>query len=550
MPGKGQPPYRARQNGRMSLASRFAGRVLSLPPAVTHRVALDRDLSVRAPDGTILRTDHYAPDLDTASTILIRTPYGRRGAIGLFTARILAERGFHVILQSCRGTFGSGGTFEPLVHERDDGLAAIAWIELQPWFDGNLFTYGPSYVGFTQWAVADAGPVLKGAMTAVTASSFRDPTYAGGSFSLDTILNWATLVGNQGGSLVSFLRKQRRSAPLLTKAWRHNPIAEMDTIATGREIGFFQEWLTKSDDDDYWQERSHDHRVAAVTEPICMVGGWYDIFLPWQLADYAALRAAGRTPRLVIGPWSHTSRELFARSMREGIAWFRQQLDEPRPGNVELYIGGAEEWRTYADWPPESRTQEWFFAPDGALATAPAEDAEPDRFRYDPADPTPSPGGPLLTPEGGRVSNLAVEARSDVIVYSSAPLTDDVEAIGPVSAEIRVRSSSSYFDIFVRVCDVTPDGRSENISEGLTRIAGSDGDEGIHTVSVELWPIAYRWKAGHRIRVQIAGAAHPKYARNPGSGEPLGKATTLRAVEHEVFLDRVRPSVVRLPRSI
>src|SRR5213083_321171 len=105
-------------------------------------------------DGVVLRTNHYEPRLRPAPTILVRTPYGRNGVMGVLSGRVLAERGYHVVLQSCRGTFGSEGVFEPMAHERADGLDTIAWIKSQPWFDGNLFTYGSSYVGFTQWAVA------------------------------------------------------------------------------------------------------------------------------------------------------------------------------------------------------------------------------------------------------------------------------------------------------------------------------------------------------------------------------------------------------------
>jgi putative CocE/NonD family hydrolase len=524
----------------MSLASRAVGRVLRLPPAVTRRVAVIRDIEVRTRDGVVLRADHYAPRLDTAPTVLVRTPYGRRGVLGLVTGRVLAERGFHVVLQSCRGTFDSDGLFVPMRHEREDGLDTLAWLEKEPWFDGNLFTYGPSYVGFTQWALAaEAGPVLKGMLTAVTASSFRGPTYAGGSFSLDTILNWATLVRNQGGSLLSFAIKQSRAQPLLRRAWTHLPLAETDTIASGDEIEFFQEWLARRADEAYWLDRGHDHRVEQVTAPVCMVGGWYDIFLPWQLADYERLVRAGRPPRLVIGSWSHSSRELFACSMREGIAWFRARLAGGTPdASVRLHVGGADEWRTYPRWPPVGGTREFVVCPGGALAAAgEASPAGADRFRYDPADPTPSPGGPLLTTEGGRRDNTAVEARADVLVYSTGPLLAPIEVVGPVSATVRLRSSSPYFDLFVRLCDVDREGRSENICDGLVRVSDDVpvGPDGVRAVEVALWSTAYRWRPGHRLRMQIAGGAHPRYARNPGSGEPLRSATTLRPVSHEVL---------------
>ncbi|HEY2794573.1 MAG TPA: CocE/NonD family hydrolase, partial [Micromonosporaceae bacterium] len=459
----------------MTLASRAIGRQFKLQPAVTRDVALERDIPVRMRDGAVLKTNHFAPKLDTAPTVMIRSPYGRSGIIGVATGRVLAERGFHVVLQSCRGTFGSDGDFHPMRHERNDGLDTIAWIEAQPWFDGNLFTYGPSYVGFTQWAVADS-PAIKGMLLAVTASSFRDPTYAGGSFSLDTVINWAGLIGDQGGSLLSFAVKQVGTRRRIRRSWNHLPLSEVDLEATRREVAFVREWLANADDEAYWLDRGHQALITGTTAPACMVGGWYDIFLPWQLADYARLRAAGHRPRLVIGAWTHANPQLLSRSLREAVDFFRARSRDEEPEQpVTLYIGGAGEWRSFADWPPAARKQNWFLGPDRTLTTTATEAAGSDRLHYDPSNPTPSPGGPLLTEEAGRVDNRAVEARPDVLVYTSAALEADVEAIGPVSADLSVRTSSPYFDIFVRICDVAPDGRSENVCDGLTRV--NDGAE-------------------------------------------------------------------------
>jgi uncharacterized protein len=573
----------------MTLGSRVIERYLRLPPAVTRQVRVERNLPVRARDGVILRANHYAPAVPSAPTVLIRTPYGRTGVIGITSGRALAERGFHVVLQSCRGTFDSGGVFEPMRHEREDGLDTVAWLQEQPWFDGNLFTYGPSYIGFTQWAIAaEAGPVLKGMCAPVTASGFRDPTYAGGAYSLDTILNWATLTANQGGSLLSFAYKQTRAQPRLRRAMLHLPLSEVDALVTGQPVAFFQEWLAHAEPGDpYWADRGHDTRVSEVTAPVCMIGGWYDIFLLWQLRDYAALRAAGRSPRLIIGPWTHADLRLMGFSMREAIRWFRSLADGmPTPDGVRIQIGGTGEWRELPDWPPPTGRTEWYLQPGGALAPVRPESSEPDRFRYDPADPTPSPGGALLTTEAGRRDNRAVEARPDVLVYTSPPLAEDYEVIGPVTAVIYIRSSLKHFDVQVRLCEVDSDGRSWNLTDGLTRMnpahsrapggpvrtevpvgtggpvrtevpvgtggpvgaaSGAPCTDGVHAVEVELWPVGHRLRAGHRIRVHVAGGAHPRHARNPGTGEPLATARNLLAAENEIFHDPDRPSAIRLP---
>jgi len=96
-------------------------------------------------------TPHTGPK---RPTLLIRSPYGRRGLIGVLSALPYVGQGYQVLIQSCRGTAGSGGTFAYARNEHDDGLATIAWIKQQEWFSGELATVGGSYLGFVQWAVA------------------------------------------------------------------------------------------------------------------------------------------------------------------------------------------------------------------------------------------------------------------------------------------------------------------------------------------------------------------------------------------------------------
>jgi putative CocE/NonD family hydrolase len=144
----------------------------------------------------------------------------------------------------------------------------------------------------------------------------------------------------------------------------------------------------------------------------------------------------------------------------------------------------------------------------------------------------------------GRVDNRKLEARPDVLTYTTAPLGADTEVIGDVSAEIWFRSSLSRADVFVRLCDVDPGGRSRNVCDGLTSLSGADD---ITQADVRLWPTAYRFKRGHRIRVQVSSGAFPRYARNPGTGEPPATATRLLPAEQEVYHDPAHRSAVILP---
>jgi hypothetical protein len=123
-------------------------------------------------------------------------------------------------------------------------------------------------------------------------------------------------------------------------------------------------------------------------------------------------------------------------------------------------------------------------------------------------------------------------------------LDQDVEVVGEVSAEIWFRSSLPYADVFVRLCDVDDNGRSTNICDGLVSLTGADE---ISRATVALWPTAYRFKRGHRIRVQVSSGAFPRYNRNLGTGEPRATATTVRVAQQQVFHDPEHPSAVVVP---
>lgn len=538
------------------LVAGVAGRLLRLPRARTRRVTVTRNIRVRVRDGVPLLTDHYAPDLPAAPTVLIRTPYGRGGPIRLL-ARLFAAHGFHVVVQSCRGTFGSGGTFEPLAHERADGLDTVDWLRRQPWYAGRFGMFGASYQGFTQWAVAaHVGDELRAMVAVVTTAATRDSTYAGGAFSLDTVLTWAELIEAQ---TVSWLARQvelKRGQPRLLAGLAHLPLAEADRIATGGTIRFFQDWLRHHmPGADYWRPRVFDAHLDRVRAPVAMVTGWHDIFLPAQLADYAALRAAGGRPYLTIGPWTHGGPRLLGASVREGLLWLRAHLAGEHGGlraaPVRIHVGGAGGgWRDLPAWPPPAARTAWHLHAGGGLATRAPRPSRADGFWYDPSDPTPSLGGPLLVAQrAGRVDNRPVERRPDVLTYTSAPLAEPLEVIGPVTAEVYLRSALSYLDVFLRLCEVDRRGRSWNVCDGLVRVSPdrfpADGD--VLRVPVPMWPVAHRFARGHRLRLQVCGGAHPRYARNPGTGEPLGTAVALRAGYREVLHDPAHPSAVFLP---
>ena len=549
----------------MSILSRVVGWYFRLPPAETHDVGVQRNLGAPMPDGVTLLADRYYPRRGgLAPLILVRSPYGRAGSLGLVFGRTFAERGFQVLIQSCRGTFGSGGTFDAFRNEQADGLATLTWLKQQPWYPGAFATLGPSYLGFVQWAIAaEAGPDLKALAPQITASELRSQNYPGESFSLDTALTWIQLVAYQEDSGRVSLSGQSRLRAMLEQARFHLPLAEADVSAVGKPVSYYRDWLEHNlAGDRWWNAVDFSRDVARVQAPVHLLGGWYDIFLPQLIEDYERLRRAGRRPYLTIGPWAHTSLGLISESLRQSLAWFRAHLLDDhsglRPASVRVFVMGAGRWRDFETWPPDGFTPaglRWHLQGGGGLSPASPAASQPDRYRYDPANPTPSVGGSSLSVDSGPQDNRNVEGRPDVLCYTSPPLKDALEVIGPVSAELYASSSLDHTDFFVRLCDVQPSGRSINVCDGLVRLAPGPGypgpgvswPGGIRRVRIELWPTAYRFRSGHRLRVQVSSGAHPRFARNPGSGEPLATATRLLPADQAIYHDPNHPSAIILP---
>lgn len=558
----------------MTALSRVLGALCRLPAPRSPRVGVERDLTARMSDGTMLLADRWAPDPSRRAPgtapepiLLLRSPYGRRrlGIVG----RMMAERGYQVVIQSCRGTFGSGGTFDPFRHERDDGRDTLTWLADQPWFSGSVVTFGPSYLGLTQWALcADPPEYLRALAPSVTATSFRDAVvYPGESFALETTLTWMHQLAHQEAGVAGMLASRAAGRRRLRSGQGAVPLTGADRSVTGQPVGFYQDWLVHDRPGDPWWEPVDFRPFRAAAPPTALVAGWYDIFLPEQVADFTALRHAGRPAHLTIGPWTHASPGLLAATLRDGLAWFDRHARSPgadvgagradasEEATVRLFVMGARRWVDLADWPPPATLQRWYLGEGGRLVPEPPGPSAPDAFRYDPADPTPGAGGASLDARAaGRRDQRTREARSDVLVYTSAPLAEDLTVAGPLAADLFFRSSLEHTDLFVRLCVVTDRGRSWNISDGIVRLepgrwGQAPAPDGIRRVRVGMWPTAFTFRRGQRIRFQVSSGAHPLYARNPGSGEPLGTATTFVVADQEVHRDPDHPSALELPVS-
>jgi len=550
----------------MNPLSRIAGlavdRVLGLP-SVAVPYAVRPDVAVPMPDGVALLGDHYRPAGQDGPfpVVLIRSPYGRAGVAGAVFVAPLARRGFQVFIQSTRGTFGSGGQFRPFLPEHDDGLATVAWLREQPWCDGRVSMVGGSYLGHTQWAIAPyVDPPLRSVSLNITMSNFSAAFYQHGAPSLQNTLAWIGIVGRQERGLMGVIPNPLQQARM-KRALRKVPLQAADVGVAGAPVTFWRDFVEHAaPGDGFWSGIDHDGGDLTRLPPVSMVTGWWDLFVPGQLRDYAAIRAVGVTARLVVGPWLHGEPGELKETTRQDIAWLDHHLNGGPPlggAPVRVFLQQAGTWLEFEDWPPPATVGAGYYLRAGGGLSPEAEPgaARPGTFVYDPADPTPSAGGPLLQPPGKQVDNAAIEARDDVLTFTSDPLPADQDLVGPVSARVFLRTGREHADVFVRVCDVDAQGVSRNIVDGIRRLSpltvpAADvrvGDDGILAVDVELYPTAYRVRAGHRIRVQVSGGSFPRYARNFGTPEPFGAATRAVRCRFEIHHDARHPAHVLLP---
>ena len=539
-------------------------------------VAVERDLVMTTSDGVRLISGVYRPKAPGPSpTILVRIPFTntfRNGLSADAVGRFWASRGHIVVLQGTRGRFKSGGMFYPLRHERRDGLETLQWLARQPWFDGRLGMWGGSAFGHTQWVLADqstSGP--SALMIQIASTSFREMFHVGGAFSLESALFWAA----RSGGPVDVDPDYR----VLERGFDGFPLIETDDRSIGK-VQFFDDWVTHKDADAYWEDIDDPRRAHTIRAPVLLMGGWYDPFLPTQLRDFITIRreadrrvAAGT--RLIVGPWIHADAVRFPdgsgaepyrrASLAPSIPWFDHHLlgrplDDSLTAPVRLFVMGENVWRSEAEW-PLARTRYTPFhlrsagrantaAGDGRLTLEPPDAPEPaDAYAYDPRNPVPTRGGAMLGNRAGIAVQNDVEARADVLVYTSATLEQDLEVTGPITAVLHVSTDAPSTDFTVKLADVHPDGKTYNISDGILRrpYPQPASSAAPTEITFELWPTSMLFRRGHRIRVEVSSSNYPRYDRNPNTGGDITTETRTVVARQAVHHGPTMPSRIILP---
>jgi uncharacterized protein len=564
--------------------------------AQTTAVVTRTGVEAKMRDGTILRADIYRPKAQgTYPVLLQRTPYDKRNEAG-FAAKAVA-RGYVVVVQDVRGRYTSEGEWYPFKNESNDGYDTVEWAAALPYSNGKVGMFGGSYVGATQMLTAIAHPPhLAAICPVVTASNYHDGwTYQGGAFE-----QWFNESWTSGLAQDTLSRAVSKNTNASNGMWKlplnDYPLFKLPQVSDDADLTrtlapYFHDWLAHPSYDDYWKSLSIEEHYPEINVPILTIAAWYDIFLGGSLRNYVGVKshgsseAARKGQRLLVMIGGHAGGGRKIGDVDFGataefdeddvtLDWYDHVLkgvanDFASPKPVKLFVMGANQWRDEDDWPlPRAHEAKYFLHSsgkansvrgDGALNTTAARTETPDHYLYDPANPVPTIGGPLCCDSGhlkpGPRDQRPVEARDDVLVYSTPVLAQDMEVTGPIKLELFASSSAVDTDFVAKLVDVWPDGFAQNLTEGIIRARYRDSQE--HPVlmnpdqtykfTVDMWATSNVFRKGHRLRLEISSSNFPRFDRNLNTGEDAASGRKSVGATNSVYHDAEHPSVLVLP---
>jgi hypothetical protein len=531
-------------------------------------------------DGVKLAADVWLPDSPGRYPVLLaRTPYLKTGLKLSQWAVYFASRGYVVAIQDTRGRGDSEGEFDAFFGEGRDGYDTIEWLAAQPWSNGRVGTFGPSYLGTVQWLAARERPAHLVCMAATASGGrwFEEFPYMGGAFSEASALAWVNEVSGR-------IDQEPNSEDVnWVKVLAHRPLLTADSVL-GRKMPLYRQWLTNSTWGPYWDRlRFTPKDFAAINTPTLTVTGWYDADQPGALFYWRGLMAnAPRRDRnfLVVGPWRHIetfrggstkvgdsqfSPESVVDTQAIHLAFFDWCLKGRSPGfdapRARIYVTGANVWRSLDDYPPAAaKVQQLYLASgghansitgDGKLTWEPAADSHPDTFTFDPKNPVPGNLGDWGS------DRQAIQGREDVLVYTSDALKEPLEVIGGVVVNLQAASDSRDTDFAAVLSDVGPDGRALMLGPlvGIRRARYRNGydreelltPEKVENFRIELFDIAHSFEVGHRIRLEITSSAAPNYNPNQNTGNAIATDTEWKVAHQTIYHSRTRASAITLP---
>lgn len=562
------------------------------------------DTPVPMRDGAKLSADIYLPAVETGyPVILLRTPYDNIAPRFVEIAQYFSSEGYGVVIQDVRGRFDSEGHFEPRVNEGKDGYDTIEWIADQPWSNGKIGTMGVSYGGTVQWLAARECPPHLVTMVSTATGGMRwmhDENYMNGKFPIFQF-RWLNMTGGRTMQHYPFEPLSSNQPGVASpynfnKIIRTRPLKDVDK-AVGRTNTYWRTWLEHNTYDDYWQQMSFEDYFDKVDIPALHITGWFDNCQWGELYMYSQMVArsqAGDKQWLLIGPWDHAGTSKPQAKLGElaftqdavpdlraiHLRWFDHWLkgednDQDTDSKVKIFTMGHNVWRKEATWPPQNTQPVKYYlhsggdantlAGDGTLDTTGPQDEPSDHYIYNPEGPVPSvrdPDSPL-PPTDVNVLTMDyryAQRREDTLVYSSAPLEEELEVTGTALIRLYAASDCVDTDWIALLCDVYPDGKSIPISSAVMRAsyrAGADQIDSpppspispgeVYKYSIEFLATSIVFQRGHRLRVMVTSSLYPAYDLNPNTGAPIGEDVPSQLANQTIFHDAEYPSHILLP---
>jgi putative CocE/NonD family hydrolase len=573
--------------------------VSSLPAlsfAQSADIVIERNVAMKTRDGVTLKADIYRPAGEGSIPVLLqRTPYNKDSTAEF--ARKAVARGFMVVVQDVRGRYTSEGEWYTFKHEIDDGYDTVEWVAALPHSNGKVGMWGGSYVGATQMLAAIGHPPhLAGICPVVTASNYHENwTYQGGAF--EQWFNESWTAGLAQDTMNRLIREDTnalvgdRVLPLTDF-----PVFNIKPVAGGSQLThelapYFLEWLAHPTYDSYWKQWSIEENYQNIQVPALTIAAWYDIFQGGSIRNYVGLRdhagnaTARNGQRLLVTIGGHAGSGRKIGDIDFGTAadydddtvtldWYdylfqgkQNQFASSNP--VRIFVMGKDQWRDEPAWPLARAKQTNYYlhssgkansaSGDGALSTSTPQKDVDDSFIYDPANPVPTIGGPLCCDTmhlpAGPHDQKDVEARSDVLVYSTPPLDQDLEVTGPVTLDLFAKSSAVDTDFTAKLVDVGPTGFAQNLTEGILRARFRESTLGepkpitpgqVYEYKIDLWSTSNVFLKGHRIRLEVSSSNFPRFDRNLNTGKSADVDAQFVKATNTILHNAAHPSALVL----
>jgi len=560
-----------------------------------YAVTFERNVPLKMRDGVTLRADIYRPKADGQFPVLLeRTPYDKN--YGFSFGLEAAARGYVAVVQDVRGRYTSEGEWYTFKHESDDGFDTVEWAAALPYSNGKVGMWGGSYVGATQMLAAIAHPPhLAGICPVVTASNYHDNwTYQDGAFEQWFNESWTsglaqnTLsreVANETNATKGTSRLPLNSYPLF-----NFPDVRTSDL-TPAFAPYFLDWLAHPTYDDYWKRWSIQEHYADISVPALTIAAWYDIFQGGSLRNYMGIKshggneAARRGQHLIVTIGGHAGdgRKIgdvdFGPSAADyneneiTLNWydylFKNVQNEFAQKPVKIFVMGMNQWRQEDNWSlARARSAKYFLhsqggansaGGNGSLSTGAPHSESSDHYAYDPSNPAPTTGGPLCCDaehlQPGPRDQRPVEARNDVLVYSTPAFAQNVEVTGPVSVELYAASSAVDTDFTAKLVDVGTDGFAQNLTEGIIRARYRDSQEKadllkpgqVYKFTIDLWSTSNVFLKGHALRLEISSSNFPRFDRNLNTAEQPELGQQFVSATNVIYHDAQHPSALILP---